>query len=223
MKIKPRDLKHLSHLFHDMNQPLIVARVSLEGIRKSVRDKKLVRLSDLGLESVKRSQNMLRYFIDTKSFPTRRSLKLETFRLCDVARALIDSYITIYGNRFRLMDEFIEVHWDRDAFTRTLDNLITNALKYSPKNSVITTSFEITAKVINIEVHNDGSYISPEEKKRIFRPFTKGESGKGKEGWGLGLAIVRETVESLGGTVKIKSARASGTTFIVSLPRKFIS
>ncbi len=145
-------------------------------------------------------------------------LKLEEFRPCDVARTMVDVLSLTYGDRFRLQEEEILVAWDRSAFTRILDNLLSNAIKYSSPKSLIPISFEKTPEGIVIRVHNQGSYIAPEDREDIFEMYQKGKSGKGKAGWGIGLSIVKKLVEAHRGSVRIESSMEEGTSFIVTIP-----
>ena len=70
-----------------------------------------------------------------------------------------------------------------------------------------------------LSVHNTGSFISLEEQPSIFQMNTRGESSRGTSGSGLGLYIVRTTVEACGGRVDLESSPERGTTFTVKIPR----
>ena len=208
----------LSHLLHDLNQPMIIVKASLEQIHKATEDRELRKLASLGLDGVLRSQEMLKYFLDAYYHEPQARKKFETFRPCDIARALIDLQLHEVGKRFRLVDEFIEIHWDREAFTRILENLLTNAIKFGSPDTPVTIKFPHTRDSFCIEVHNFGPYITESEQKRIFDRYYRGKAAKGKEGWGIGLHIVKELVEAYGGSVRMKSSPKEGTLFIVQLP-----
>ena len=107
---------------------------------------------------------------------------------------------------------------DRLQLERVLANLLTNALTYTPRGGSVSlrTTREGTWAVITI--HNTGSWISAEEQATIFQMHTRGKSSTGTSGSGLGLYIVRSTVEAVGGTVSLESNESHGTTFTVRLP-----
>jgi PAS domain S-box-containing protein len=111
--------------------------------------------------------------------------------------------------------------WDPDRMAQVLTNLLTNALKYSPENTLVTVRTRGQQEVLTLEVHNLGGPISPELLPRIFAPLKRGKEGAELSGrsLGLGLYIVDHVVRAHGGTVEVKSEASQGTTFTVRLPR----
>jgi PAS domain S-box-containing protein len=97
-------------------------------------------------------------------------------------------------------------------------NLLTNALKYSPDDSVVTLRVRSVAAELVIDVEDHGMGIPPEDQARLFEPFHRAANASQIEGTGLGLAIVRENVELHGGTISFVSTMGVGTTFTVRLP-----
>jgi signal transduction histidine kinase len=119
--------------------------------------------------------------------------------------------------------------WDPDRLAQVVQNLVTNALKYSPPDSPV--RVETRADVLRQEgteveavalsVHNTTTPIGPERLRTLFEPFQRGEDGAvpgGGGSVGLGLYIVRHLVEAHGGTVDVTSSAEEGTTFTVRLP-----
>jgi two-component system NtrC family sensor kinase len=100
-----------------------------------------------------------------------------------------------------------------------LDNLIGNAIKYTPEEGVVNVSMVMDGDQIIVNVRDTGVGIPPEEQGRIFEKFYRASNAdKGIEGSGLGLAIVKTIVESHQGRVWVESAVGMGSTFIVLLP-----
>ncbi len=103
---------------------------------------------------------------------------------------------------------------------RVLDNLISNAIKFTPEGGAITLKLEQHGEQLVFEVSDTGIGISPAEQKHIFDRFYQvdGSARRKYGGMGLGLALVKEIVEAHGGTVTVESVLDNGTTFTVSLP-----
>jgi len=136
----------------------------------------------------------------------------------------------------RVTDEFatgrereIEVHipdydlglyGDPNALEHILTNLLDNALKYSPHDSVVSVGISEGDGSVLITVSDEGTGIAPEDLSRIFERFRQGAAPRGHASVGLGLYIVKNLVEAHGGTVWADSELGKGTTFTVALPRR---
>ena len=109
--------------------------------------------------------------------------------------------------------------WDAARLSQVLQNLVTNALKYSPPDSVV----RITTGRVNddtvVRVHNDGPPIAPEKLEAIFEPFQRaGQTDRVSRSVGLGLFIARQIVEAHHGTLGVTSTADDGTEFTIRLP-----
>jgi len=100
-----------------------------------------------------------------------------------------------------------------------LDNLLGNAIKYTPPNGSVHVSMSMQADQIIIKVEDTGLGIPPEEQGRVFEKFYRAtNAASGAEGSGLGLAIVKSIVDSHQGRVWVESVVGKGSSFIVLLP-----
>jgi PAS domain S-box-containing protein len=97
-------------------------------------------------------------------------------------------------------------------------NLITNAIKYSNKNILI--SVKVTNKLVFISIHDKGIGIPEEEQKYLFNKFFRAKNANDIEGTGLGLSIVKHYVDLLKGEISFESKLNEGTKFYFSLPQK---
>lgn len=112
------------------------------------------------------------------------------------------------------------LHTDEPRFAVVLNNLIGNAIKYydsQKSDPYIKISAGIHKEQFQLTVEDNGSGISPEHQVRIFEMFYRATT-RG-EGSGLGLYIVRETVQKLGGTINVNSTSGKGSSFTVQLPK----
>jgi signal transduction histidine kinase len=140
--------------------------------------------------------------------------------LAATAREAIEGLSLIYGDRFVLHSDSEALgNWDGPFILKVIENLACNAVKYGTPGSPIVIVLEQTEKAVRIAVENQGPALTPEEQSAIFNPFyrTSLAESSGHEGWGLGLALVREMVTSRGGAVRVEST-AEKTSFIVELP-----
>lgn len=115
--------------------------------------------------------------------------------------------------------ESLSVRADADRLEQVLNNLIANAVKFSPNNSTIHITGEQTDKSALIHVRDEGSGISPEQLPFIFDRFRQaGEREDRKGGAGLGLAICKAICEEHGGHLSATSEVGKGSTFTIELP-----
>jgi signal transduction histidine kinase len=98
-------------------------------------------------------------------------------------------------------------------------NLVSNAIKYSPRGSEVKLRAEVEGDRVVLEVWNPGPVIPPEELVRLFEPFyRRNEQQETARGWGLGLAFVKRIAEQHGGKAEAWSESESGTAFCIHLP-----
>lgn len=107
---------------------------------------------------------------------------------------------------------------DAALVERVVDNLVGNALKYSPAPSAVSVAVRRAGSGVVLEVEDRGSGIPESERERIFHRFIRGSTAAGTEGLGLGLAFVAEVVRWHGGTVSVEPASAGGSRFRVAFP-----
>ena len=110
-----------------------------------------------------------------------------------------------------------------DAFRirQILDNLVSNAIKYTDQGSVIIqaqVSKVMGKPMLTLSVKDTGKGMTSEEKQKVFHAFTRLKSAQGIEGTGLGLSITQELVSLLGGEIILHSTQGKGSTFIVTIP-----
>lgn len=108
---------------------------------------------------------------------------------------------------------------DKIRLERVIDNLLDNAVKYSPPNTRIDVATLDLGDYIQISVSDEGKGISQEDQARLFSPFERlSEGATSKPGLGLGLLVCRRLVEAHGGKIWVESVPGNGSTFIFTLP-----
>lgn len=113
------------------------------------------------------------------------------------------------------------VQIDALRFEQVLDNLLTNAIKYSPHGSTVSVLTEATDDGVLIAFHNDGQHIPEDEQARLFEPYyrTPTATASSVGGLGIGLFISKQIIEAHGGTITLVSGPEEGTTVTITLPR----
>ncbi|AOV06374.1 cell wall metabolism sensor histidine kinase WalK [Sporosarcina ureilytica] len=115
-------------------------------------------------------------------------------------------------------DLFVEI--DTDKMTQVIDNIISNALKYSPDGGDIYFEISVLEKYFKVMITDEGMGISPKNVKRIFDRFYRADRARSRAmgGTGLGLAISREMIVAHGGEIWAESEEGKGTTIFFTLP-----
>jgi signal transduction histidine kinase len=113
------------------------------------------------------------------------------------------------------------IHADEEAFRRAVRNLLENAMKYSPECRTVWVDGTVGDHQVTISVRDRGMGIGAEEQQAIFQKFVRGQAAKkaGIKGTGLGLAMVKQILEAMGGEIRLHSEVDAGSTFTLVLPR----
>lgn len=126
-------------------------------------------------------------------------------------------YYTI-KREFTKRDLWVEI--DTDKFTQVLDNIMNNAIKYSPDGGVVTCRLLETHNQVIISISDQGLGIPRADLGHVFDRFFRVDKARSRAqgGTGLGLAISKEVVQMLGGRIWVDSVEGKGSTFYISLP-----
>jgi signal transduction histidine kinase len=153
-----------------------------------------------------------------------------TFRMSDVDPALplqraVETHRALFDSLELALETDIAdgslITGDTDRLTQAFGNLISNAARYTPEGGRIAVRLAVEAKSAFITVRDTGIGIAPADRERVFTRFWRSDAARerGRGGFGIGLAMVREIVEQHDGTVSFHSNEPdAGTTFEVRLP-----
>jgi signal transduction histidine kinase len=116
--------------------------------------------------------------------------------------------------------ENVEVWMDADYLTRIIDNLFTNAIKFSNKNSSVEVAAGKSADTLWISIKDQGQGFSEKDRRDLFQKFKKlsAQPTAGESSNGLGLAIVKTLVDRMKGTIELISEKGKGSEFIIKFP-----
>lgn len=162
--------------------------------------------------------NLLVYFrLDSgKETPS-----VKPFKLRSIAGTLETEFAPLAKNKglnFKIESETDEiVSGDRNRIISIGGNLLSNAIKFT-KNGIVTLSTNYKNDVFTLSVSDTGTGMTKEQQVRIFTPFERLGNAVTEDGFGLGLAIVADTVKLLKGSIAVESEPGKGSRFTVSLP-----
>lgn len=115
-------------------------------------------------------------------------------------------------------NEHFHADVDKEALTKVLSNLLTNANKYTQSRIEVRFQEHPEKQTFSIEVKDNGKGMNEEELKKIFKPFY--QASENKPGTGIGLSIVKGIVEAHHGQIKVTSQQGHGSSFMITLPQK---
>src|SRR4051794_36977473 len=115
-----------------------------------------------------------------------------------------------------------QITGDSDALLSILGNLLSNAIRYTPRGGQVAVHYGVDGDEAWVAVEDTGIGMTLEVQERIFEKFYRGQEARtlAAQGLGLGLALVRQLVQAHGGTITVRSAPGQGSTFRVVLPRQ---
>jgi signal transduction histidine kinase len=210
---------------HDLRSPLAAISACLEVIKWDAEEQHR-RDVEMALHATRTIIRLVNSVLDvSKMEGTEMRLQLAQCDVAAVARESVDELESLVGTR-RLErdwpDEPVMALVDRDVVARIMQNLLGNALKFTPSAGVITVSVEANDDMVRVAVTDTGPGIPREHRERVFEKFGQVEavlSGQ-KFSTGLGLTFCRLAVEAHGGRIGVDSEVGRGSTFWFVLPRR---
>jgi PAS domain S-box-containing protein len=215
----------VSALSHDLRTPLTSARLGVQLLPRSANDSvALEKRTEKIVGSIDRMDQMICDLLDANRIQAGEKIPLKIVRF-DIVRMLhttLESLSLVHRDSLEMTgSERIIGEWSKNQLRRAMENLINNAVKYGSADHPITVRTELVGEdQISISVHNFGKAITPEEQVTLFEQFKRSKSAQAscKQGWGVGLTLVRGIVEAHGGKITVQSTEALGTTFTLLLP-----
>jgi signal transduction histidine kinase len=210
---------------HDLATPLAAIRGTVQFAQRFGRrsDIDIVRLMTRVDSAAARAISLVRTLNDVRTLDSGElSLHLETTDVRSLLASVVqmlDRFSERHPIALAMPEEPVFIRCDRDRLQRVFDNLVMNAIKYSPDGGAVEVTLRIEAQRVVVCVRDYGMGISPGARPRIFeRAYRAPEAEATAPGLGLGLNIAAEIVQRHGGTIDVHAALPNGTSVLVRLP-----
>jgi len=211
---------------HEMRTPLTAIQGSSELMsRYNLNPDKQKQMAQMINAESKRLARMITTFLNLERLGDGSlDLKQEPFSVAQALEACVDR-ARLVAERKQMTIDVIQaddaaLNGDRELMEYAIYNLLTNAVKYSPAETVVTVKSERRGNQLRLSVADQGMGMEPQEVKHIFDKFyrTKRAEAAGIEGTGIGLSIVLEIIRHHGGQIEVSSKPGLGSCFTLVLP-----
>ncbi len=218
----------VANVSHELRSPLAAIQknltVILDKTAGDINDDQKEFLS-LARENVERLTRLINDLLDLSKIEAG---KMELKKAKTDITLLVSKSVTSFTGWFaekhikhnlHLPEHSVELNLDQDKITQVLNNLLSNALKFTPVKGEITVTVS-AASPVEVAVTDTGIGIAPNDIHRLFNKFEQVSAShpNGANGTGLGLALAKEIVEKHGGKIQVKSEVGKGSTFSFTLP-----
>ncbi len=216
----------LSSVAHDLKTPLTALVMQSQLLERRARKAPESPVDVEGLHQILVQTHRLRSFVEDL-LDVQRSEDdgiAVTYEPCDLAQIVreVGQRVCVEPHTFMLeIDDAVQLSGDRARLTQLFDNLIGNAVKYSPEGGEIRVRSWVEGDDVHMTVSDQGIGIQAEDLPHVFDRHHRGDNAKeqGVHGIGLGLFICRAIVRAHGGILEVESVVDQGSTFHVIIPR----
>lgn len=220
----------MNRVAHNLRAPLAATLSMIEVLRKNILGELQPEQHEYLRRIDRRIHTMMSMINELMTIATSRNREasssfapVDINLLADRVRRTFADQASDKGISFELIaeDELPEIWGDPAMLEQMMENLISNAIKYTPTLGKVKVSFRLdNFDTLIVTVSDNGIGIPEEDRDRLFHEFFRAENAKSIEeiGTGLGLVIVKEAVELHGGTIAVKSTLTTGTTFTIRIP-----
>lgn len=227
--------RFFANVAHEIRTPLSMIRGPIELLQNKTNDKDVQHQLDMAARNTQRLDALINQMLDISKIDSAKyKLHEHAGNINELANQLFEQYRLLAKEKgidlICNCDVNALVYVDKDAFEKILNNLVGNAIKYTPSggNAGIEVTSAVNADVVSLSINvwDSGPGIPPSEQEKVFDRFYRatGAQRSAEKGAGIGLALVKELVALMNGTISLESALGKGAVFTVHLPlRKVLS
>ena len=211
-------------LTHELKTPIAVAKLNLETLQKrKLEEAQQQRLIQTTLQEANRLNSLCNNMLLSSQIEASNfRMSTEDINLSELVTECVQDFDMRFPQRKidRTVQEELFFNGDKLLLQMAVNNLIDNAIKYSPKETAITIELMRQTNDNIIRVKDEGKGIAPEERKKVFDKFyrTGNAATKGAKGTGLGLYLTKKIVQNHKGSITVNSNMPTGCIFIITLP-----
>ena len=220
----------VSNVSHELRTPLTSVRSYLEALDEGAWEDKEVAPEFIHVTLVE-TDRMIRMINDLLNLSRMDSgnqpMNLEFVNFNELVDYILDRFdmmVTNQEKKYKIVRDFTErelwVEIDTDKIMQVIDNIMNNAIKYSPDGGTITVHLMETHNNIVLGITDEGLGIPKKDLDKVFERFYRVDKARARKqgGTGLGLAISKEVMKAHGGSIWVESTEGKGSTFYISLP-----
>nr|MBP3283201.1 HAMP domain-containing histidine kinase [Treponema sp.] len=222
-----RRTKFIMGISHDLRTPVAVIKGYTEamgdGVFETVDEmKKPIEIIAAKTEQLETMINTLINFVKLNQTEWQQQLKRQ--RIAPAVKEFAQGFVTIGGVFKRNVEsdieipDDIEVPFDKLLFQRALENLFTNAVRYTNEGDSIRISAKSSDGKILLKIADSGTGIEKKDIDQIFDLFYRGTNSRRESGMGIGLSVVKTIVTTHGWKIDVKSQKGIGTEFTIEIP-----
>lgn len=224
---KKNDLMYL--IAHDLKSPLanMQALIWLTKMENKIDQMPVTEAISMISDQIKKMQVLIQKILNSENFENiAYNLKLEELDMTVLIQAAVNDLNKMAASKdiaiqFVKREGTFKVLADKIYMTQVIENLLNNAIKFSPKGKQITIGVDVSNEFVRASIKDEGPGIKREEIDQLFKRFSKisNRPTAGESSTGLGLAIVKQYTELLNGRVWCESELGNGSSFIAEFPR----
>lgn len=224
IKEAEKRLTFLSNISHDLKTPLSMIIGPLSQMRELYKDSEVKKKLDIMYENALKLNTLIHKTVELNRLEERADslLIISKIDAVEFCASIFDSYRENHPHKtFVFHSSFDHIYIDADAIKleSVINNLLSNACKYSDSQATISCSVEQKEGSLEIIVSDDGVGIPQHDQSLVFqRMFRSARTANAHEGTGIGLYLIKKYLELHNGNIELYSKENEGTTFIVTLP-----
>ncbi len=229
--LKPIEAAHraqvrfTAHASHELRTPLAAIKADTESVLmlKNPGVKLLEKTLKANLRDVEHIETLANRLLEVSRLKSANTLPKSRIRLENLIQSCIKRIKRTPAGKLAKIEADLSdltVKGDPVSLELVVTTILDNAIKYSPRESLVTITLSQEGHDAIVAVHDAGPGIAPEDIDHVFEPFYRSKSlnNTKAKGFGLGLSLAKEIVDAHGGTIRIESVDAQGTRVLVRLP-----
>ena len=230
-KIDKMKNEFISTVSHELRTPLSITKEGISLVLDEVPGKinpGQKKILSMGRDNIYRLARIIDDLLDISKIESGKTeIKKAIVNISALLKAICEDWVLEFDKeskslKLHLPKPLINIHADSGKVAEVMNNILSNALKFTPEKGRVDIYVKDTGDAAEVTVTDTGIGISKEDIPKAFKKFQQfgRTAGPGAKGTGLGLAIVKKLIELHGGKIRIESRLNKGTSFIFTIPKK---
>ena len=209
---------------HELKTPLTTIKGYLQVLAKKDNDHMSRLFLDKSLYQVEKLNSLIEDLLNMSRIEAGRlDFNLEIFDMRALLVEILETFsysASTHEVIAKIGNEPVYIKGDKQRIEQAVLNLLTNAIKYSPRADKVYLSLEVVGKTLTVRIKDEGMGLTQEQRNQLFTRFYRAENTKGISGLGLGLYLTKQIIDRHNGVIQVSSEYGKGSEFYFSLPIK---